>query len=44
MDGASGKKAVYLEVCRDKEGNIEKINQLSKKEMQELLASQGLVF
>lgn len=36
--------AVYLEVCRDKEGRIEEIKEHSKKEMQELLKDTGLVF
>lgn len=40
----SEKNAVYLQVCRDKNGDIEEIKELSKKEMQKLLKSTGLVF
>ncbi len=40
----SPKDAVYLEVCRDKEGKIEQIKNCSKKEMQNILKKKGLVF
>lgn len=43
-DSSSGKDAVYLEVCRDKNGKIEEIKEVSKKEMQLLLSHTGLVF
>lgn len=38
------KDTVYLEVCRDKDGKIEKLKECSKKEMQKLLKKKGLVF
>ena len=40
----SPKDAVYLEVCRDKEGKIEQIKNCSKKEMQKILKKKGLVY
>lgn len=40
----SSKDAVYLEVCRGKDGKIEKLKECSKKEMQKLLKKKGLVF
>ncbi len=41
-NGSCGKNAVYLEVCRDKNGDIEEIKELGKREMQALLRPTGL--
>ncbi len=44
MNDVPQREAVYLEVCRDREGKIEKIKECSKKQMQEILKKTGLVF
>lgn len=41
-DGSCGENAVYLQVCRDRNGEVEEIKELSKKEMQKLLKPKGL--
>lgn len=43
-DGSCGENAVYLQVCRDKNGEVEEIKELSKKGMQKLLKPKGLEF
>lgn len=43
-NGVSGKDVVYLEVCRDRKGEIEDIKERSKKEMQKILKPTGLEF
>lgn len=43
IKGSSGKGAVYLEVRRDKKGEINEIKKRSKKKMQNLLKSRGLM-
>ena len=42
--GVSSKKAVYLEVRRDSKDRIKSVQEVDKKQMQELLEGTGLVF
>ena len=41
---ASSKKAVYLKVHRDSKNRIKSLQELDKKQMQELLEDTGLIF
>lgn len=41
---ASSKRAVYLKVHRDSKNRIKSLQELDKKQMQELLEDTGLVF